>query len=812
MNLMKQLTAVAVMITLVTGAGAQTFTVLKSFNPNINATGKHSIGTLALGPDGTLYGVTTDGGAGGAGVVFRVKTNGTAFTVIKSFPLINAATGTNADGATPEAGLVLSGNTLYGTTSAGGSGGNGTVFSLGTNGNNFTVLKSFSTLTDSTNCDGADPEAALIVSNGVLYGTTQYGGAGGNGTIFRVNTNGTGFTNIYSFTGNSDGANPVARLLLSGSTLYGTTLYGGDSGYGTVFSLSTNGTGFAMLHNFTGSEGQEGANPCAGLVLVESQLFGTTQYGDTDGNSDDGTVFRVDVSGNNFTNLYSFTGNDGQAPIDELLVSGLTLYGTTSMGGAGGAPYGTIFKIFTDGSNFATLMTFDYAHGWGANGAVVLSSRMFYGVTGLGGTGNSGLGNGVVYSAHTDGSGLTALAVFSDISGAADPATGLVWSGNLLFGTTENGGAAGQGTLFQIGTNGTGYAQPHEFSFPDNNGVNPDGYDPRAAMVLSAGMFYGTTRYGGTNGSGVVFRMNADGTGFTNLSSYPGGSLAALAVSGTNLYGVDNGIFKLSTNGSGRSILYTFPGGQGNTPLAGLTVSGNVLYGTTYSGGSGSGNIFQVNTDGTHFTNIYSFTGGSDGAHPASVLVLTNGVLYGTTVSGGASNAGTVFKINTDRTSFAGLHTFAGTDGSVPRDLLLSGNILYGTAAGGGTSNAGCIFKLDTAGNNFTVLYNFTGGGDGANPTESLVLLNNTLYGTTENGGLSGHGTVFSLALPSGLTPIPLNITNKNHVAVLSWSDPAFLLQASTLVTGTYTNVPNATSPYTNTFSTPTKFFRLRAN
>jgi uncharacterized repeat protein (TIGR03803 family) len=329
-------------------------------------------------------------------------------------------------------------------------------------------------------------------------------------------------------------------------------------------------------------------------------------------------------------------------------------------------------------------------------------------------------------------------------------------------------------------------------------------------MVLSAGMFYGTTRSGGTNDSGVVFRMNADGTGFTNICY--GGSLAALAVSGTNLYGVNGGIFKLSTNGSGRSTLYTFTGTEGNNPLAGLTVSGNVLYGTTYSGGSGSGNIFQVNTDGTHFTNIYSFAGGTDGANPRSVLVLSNGVLYGTTVWGGSSNAGTVFKINTDRTGFAVLHTFTGTDGSVARDLLLSSNILYGTAAGGGTSNAGCIFKLATSGNNFTVLYNFTGGSDGATPTESLVLLNNTLYGTTEAGGLSGNGTVFSLALPSGLAPIPLNITNINRVVVLSWSDPTFLLQASTLVTGVYTNEPGATSPYTNTFKETTKFFRLRAN
>ena len=137
---------------------------------------------------------------------------------------------------------------------------------------------------------------------------------------------------------------------------------------------------------------------------------------------------------------------------------------------------------------------------------------------------------------------------------------------------------------------------------------------------------------------------------------------------------------------------------------------------------------------------------------------------------------------------------------------------MYGTTAYGGASGDGTIFRLNTDGTGFTTLYNFSNGSDGAGPNTTLVLAGNTLYGTTESGGLSGHGTVFSLALSSGFTPIPLNITNINRTVVLSWSDPAFLLQASTLVTGTYTNVPNASSPYTNTFKETTKFFRLQAN
>jgi len=103
------------------------------------------------------------------------------------------------------------------------------------------------------------------------------------------------------------GANPVARLLLSGSTLYGTTLYGGDSIYGTVFQPEhQRHPVFACYHNFTGSEGQEGANPLRRVGVVGGQLFGTTQYGDSGDIRQDGTVFRVDINGNNFTQPSQF--------------------------------------------------------------------------------------------------------------------------------------------------------------------------------------------------------------------------------------------------------------------------------------------------------------------------------------------------------------------------------------------------------------------------------------------------------------------------------------------------------------------------
>ena len=111
----------------------------------------------------------------------------------------------------------------------------------------FTTLHSFT-----NNPDGANPYAELILSGNTLYGTTQFGGSSNIGTVFAVNTDGTGYTNLYSFIGSSYEANPRASLILSGNTLYGTATYGGGSDNGTVFAINTNGMGFTNLYSFTG--------------------------------------------------------------------------------------------------------------------------------------------------------------------------------------------------------------------------------------------------------------------------------------------------------------------------------------------------------------------------------------------------------------------------------------------------------------------------------------------------------------------------------------------------------------------------------
>jgi uncharacterized repeat protein (TIGR03803 family) len=196
--------------------------------------------------------MTETGGRSAVGTVFAVNTDGTGFRVLHAFTAINH--GTNSDGANTQAQistpignprLVLSGNTLYGTTESGGSSGRGTLFSINTDGNSFTVLHNFT-----GGNDGSQSSALVISPGNTIYGTARGGGSFGWGTVFEINTNGTGFAVLHNFTAhsgrtpnfpfygtNSDGVLPNS-LILSGNTLYGTAWAGGSSGYGTIFSIS----------------------------------------------------------------------------------------------------------------------------------------------------------------------------------------------------------------------------------------------------------------------------------------------------------------------------------------------------------------------------------------------------------------------------------------------------------------------------------------------------------------------------------------------------------------------------------------------
>jgi uncharacterized repeat protein (TIGR03803 family) len=236
------------------------------------------------------------------------------------------------DGGYPESRLVLdtAGN-MYGTTLYGGVHGRGSVFMITPAGTE-TVLYSFT-----GGADGNVPVAGLVrdVKTGNLFGTTLYGGASGNGTVFEVTPSGTE-TVLYSFKGGTDGFNPYSSLVRAGTTLYGTTNNGGAYGYGTVFKVTAAGKE-TVLHSFNSAfPTLDGAYPYAGLVMKNSILYGTTRYG---GASNLGTVFSITQKGAE-TVLYNFKGGSTDGAYTYAVVvfdSSGNLYGTNYSGGSANA-------------------------------------------------------------------------------------------------------------------------------------------------------------------------------------------------------------------------------------------------------------------------------------------------------------------------------------------------------------------------------------------------------------------------------------------------------------------------------------------
>jgi uncharacterized repeat protein (TIGR03803 family) len=334
---------------------------------------------------GAFYGTTVSGGTKSQGTVFGLTPAGKEHVIyrFKGAP----------DGSRPQAGLLAYGGALYGTTLSGGDDqggglGVGTVFDVTFAGKE-TTLYAFKSI----DRDANSPWASLIVDGGELYGTTQHGGADFGGTVFAFAADKERIS--YSFHTDeallkgTDGAGPRGKLVAVGGEFYGTTLFGGPSGFGTVFKTSTAGKE-SVLYSFHG--GADGGYPHAGLVALGSALYGTTAAG---GKYNAGTVFEISATGKERV-VYNFTdGADGAAPYGDLIAVDGALYGTTTSGGltgTGGAEFGTVFEITPAGKE-VTL----YAFKSGTDGASPFAGLLYYGGSFYGTTLAGGSGFGTVF-------------------------------------------------------------------------------------------------------------------------------------------------------------------------------------------------------------------------------------------------------------------------------------------------------------------------------------------------------------------------------------------------------------------------------
>jgi uncharacterized repeat protein (TIGR03803 family) len=338
-------------------AGTRTSSVLVDFN---GAYGGLPYGSLVLDKSGNLFGTTFIGGTDDDGVVYKIAASG-GETVLHQF------TG-GTDGLGPIAGMIMDkhGN-LYGTTLSGGNGcspfGCGTVFEIAPDGTE-TILYAFKGGTS----DGSNPAAALVAdAQGNLYGTTLEGGSGSLGTVFKLAPDGTE-TLLHNFIGGSDGSTPDAAVIADAQgNLYGTTNSGGAGNGGTVFKIATDGTE-TILASFT-LDGSFGSSLNSPLIMdKQGNLYGTATTGGF-GNCQDGcgTVFEI-TSGGSLNVIYRFDGGtDGGNPDAPLFVDRKgDFYGTTVGGGSGcgGSGCGVVFKLTPKGKE-----TTVYAFTGGYDGA-----------------------------------------------------------------------------------------------------------------------------------------------------------------------------------------------------------------------------------------------------------------------------------------------------------------------------------------------------------------------------------------------------------------------------------------------------------
>lgn len=344
-----------------------------------------------------------------------------------------------------------------------------------------------------------------------------------------------------------------------------------------------------------------GGYPYDAVVSDGAYLYGTTHLG---GISDGGTIFKIKPDGSDFAKILNFNdATTGSLPNGSFYYDGVYLYGTAQSGGASNK--GTLFKIKPDGSDFVKLLDFSGLNGWNPSGSLVSDGVFLYGVTKMGGT----QGDGTLFRIKPDGSEFSTLLHFNATSSGFSPNGPLVTDGVYLYGMTMSGGIThttfngGDGTIFKIKTDGTGYVKILDFT-----GVN--GSFASGSLISDGTFLYGMTRQGGMFSQGNLFKIHPDGSGFTNLLNFDG-----------------------PLNGA--------------VPEGSLISDGTFLYGMTWGGGTGNlGTLFKIKPDGSAFEKLWEFTNATEGRNPYGTLFSDGAFLYGMTYSGGAKNHGVIFKFN----------------------------------------------------------------------------------------------------------------------------------------------------------------------
>jgi uncharacterized repeat protein (TIGR03803 family) len=327
------------------------------------------------------------------------------------------------------------------------------------------------------------------------------------------------FATLYAFGGQPDGANPKGGVLIDGSgNIFGNTVSGGANNSGSIYELSPSRSGYAGHIILSYSATHDGDQPI-GVLATDKQgdLFGMAPYG---GRHDDGTAVELTPAGSGTYNesaAHSFMGSDGELPFGGMVRSGSTFYATTSDGGL--YHLGTIVSITGAHLRSSVLYSFGgpVGDGWYPDSPLAQGGKGSY----FGTTSSAPSGNGTVFTFAPGSTGVSTLYTFEGTNDGVGP-TGVISDGNgNLFGTTNQGGAAGAGIVYELTPGAGGYTEHILHTF---TGASGDGRFPQETPVLVGNTLYGTTTTGGSGACGTIFKVTITGKKYAVVYNFQCGN------------------------------------------------------------------------------------------------------------------------------------------------------------------------------------------------------------------------------------------------------------------------------------------------
>ncbi|MDW3208462.1 MAG: MBG domain-containing protein [Reichenbachiella sp.] len=632
-----------------------------------------------------IYGTTK--AVNGNGAVFSADIDGSNLEIIVN----------DGEPSSPDSDLLYHNDRMWGLSRGGGKYSGGTLFSVDMNLEDLQIHHHFHTST------GIRPWGSLIVADGYFWGTAAEGGVSDTGVVFKINTNGTGYTIVLD----EELDTPGAEIISVDGKIYGYAT-GGAHDYGIIFRVDHDGQNFESIHDFNGLDGQL---PDGKMTYDGSKLWGVCEYSvsaATGSTSDTGLIFTINTDGS----AYTVRQRISRRPNGTLLLYNNRLWGTSW--GGGDNLWGSIFSIGTDGSGYQVEHSFDNSEvGKFPEGPVIERDGVLWGMTYQFGLYSFDPIADEANNHHT-------FSIYRDYYSYG----GLVESDGHFWGTTSSN-FSGTGSVFKIDTDGSDY-ESLQFS-----------------KLITDVSQYGAYRFGYEFDGKLLFYQNR---------------LFGVMRSGGEMYNYYGGLFSVNTDGSDFKHLHYFELEDGEEPHGSLIALNGKIWGVNYKhGNSIAGTLFSYDLQEEAFKVELDFSKSTASGYQPNPVVAYEGMIYGTTYGGGDNSVGLVYSFNPETAERTTLHTFS-TDGLYRPSAFLEirNGMLYGRTLYSNGANSMGIYRIDLSDNSYEVIYTIT------DVIEKVTLSDTHFYLITNAGGNNSQGFIRKVALDGTEEETPYHLIEED--------------------------------------------------